>query len=141
MTTKEDRDSDVALKARMRRRLGEIRWNLEDLAQESGESYSNIRNWVTGGTRVPAAFLTRYAQVVPVNPTWLLTGRGASEPIEGDLPDTVFGLLSTVLRLASDPRVRRADLRARLETAIGLLNAPAPDGSSTPEGPDRRTGM
>jgi len=121
MTTGSERDIDAALKVRMRDRLRERRWTLEDLARAADESYSNIRNWITGETRIPAWFLVRYAEVVPVSPVWLLTGDGSPEPRDEHLPELTFELITGVLRQAADPGVRRSELRRCLNAMIELL--------------------
>lgn len=64
----------------MRMRLQELGYSLPDLAEATGESYRNVHRWVREDIRVPAHFVARFAEAVPVNPTWLLTGRGTAEP-------------------------------------------------------------
>lgn len=64
----------------MRMRLEELGYSLPDLAEATGESYRNVHRWVREDIRVPAHFVARFAEVVPVDPTWLLTGRGTAEP-------------------------------------------------------------
>lgn len=64
----------------MRMRLQELGYSLPELAEATGESYRNVHRWVREDIRVPAHFVARFAEAVPVNPTWLLTGRGVAEP-------------------------------------------------------------
>jgi len=118
--------SNQALKARMRERLERVRWTLEELADQTGESYSNIRNWVTGRTRVPATFLARFAAVVPVNAKWLLTGQGSPDPFEERTADLMFHLFSRIQWLEGQSGADRERLQARLMDMIVLLDEPEP---------------
>ena len=68
--------SEEGVKSRMQQRLKTLGWTLKDLAKEAEEDYKNVQRWVNGTTTTPAAFIARYAAVVPVNAEWLLTGRG-----------------------------------------------------------------
>jgi len=46
----EGRDtSDREIRERMRRRLEEVEWTMVQLAEATGASYSNTRNWMSGG--------------------------------------------------------------------------------------------
>lgn len=70
----------VKIKARMNHRLDELGYSLPDLAQATGESYRNVHRWIREDIRVPAHFLALFAEAVPVDARWLLTGEGSSEP-------------------------------------------------------------
>lgn len=74
------------IKARMNFRLEELGYSLPDLAEATGESYRNVHRWVREDIRVPAHFLALFAQAVPVDARWLLTGEGSSDP-DGRRPD------------------------------------------------------
>jgi hypothetical protein len=122
MTNEEDKKLNAMLKARMRHRLEEIRWTLEELSTKTAESYSNIRNWVTGDTRVPGTFLVKYTKVVPVNPAWLLTGNGSPAPMEDGAADLMFQLISGIAGMTTQPGVTNDQLRARLFDMVALLD-------------------
>ena len=68
------------IKVRMRTRLEELGFSLPQLAEATGESYRNVHRWVREDIRVPAHFVALFAEAVPVNTRWLLTGDGVSEP-------------------------------------------------------------
>jgi transcriptional regulator with XRE-family HTH domain len=124
MTKDTLRISESALKGRMKHRLEELRWTMEELSEKTGESYSNIRNWVTGKTRVPATFLTKFADTVPVNPTWLLTGSGAPSPIAEGTGELLFQLLARIAEMATRSDATTDELHAHLAEMIGLLEVP-----------------
>lgn len=73
--------SQAALKRRMNERLEQLRWTLVDLAEKTGENYRNVHRWLREDVKIPADFVSRFVEVVPVNAEWLLTGEGMLEPI------------------------------------------------------------
>lgn len=73
--------SQAALKRRMNERLEQLRWTLAELAQKTGENYRNVHRWLREEVKVPADFVSRFVEVVPVSAEWLLTGEGTLEPI------------------------------------------------------------
>jgi len=74
-------DDEGHIKNRMNQRLGQLRWSLVDLAEATGESYRNVHRWIREEVKVPAHFVSRFAESVPVSTRWLLTGEGAPDPI------------------------------------------------------------
>lgn len=64
----------------MNLRLEELGYSLPDLAEATGESYRNVHRWIREDIRVPAHFLGLFAQAVPVDARWLLTGEGTPDP-------------------------------------------------------------
>ncbi len=72
------------IKHRMRVRLDELGYSLPELAEATGESYRNVHRWVREEIRIPAHFVALFAEAVPVDARWLLTGRGTSEPNRTD---------------------------------------------------------
>lgn len=100
--------SDDAIKSRINRRLDELDWSLVDLADATGQSYRNVHRWVRDDVKVPAHFITRFAEVVPVDPRWLLTGEGTPERIEESTAQWALERISDVLdsiRATSTPGV------------------------------------
>lgn len=73
--------SPAALKRRMNERLEQLRWTLTELAEKTGENYRNVHRWLREDVKVPADFVARFVEVVPVKADWLLTGEGTLEPI------------------------------------------------------------
>jgi len=73
------------IKVRMRTRIDELGYSLPQLAEATGESYRNVHRWVREDIRVPAHFVALFAEAVPVDTRWLLTGNGTSDP-EGSGP-------------------------------------------------------
>lgn len=90
-------DSDEAVKSRMDRRLDKLSWSLVDLADATGESYRNVHRWVREDVKVPAHFISRFARVVPVNPSWLLTGEGTPDPVEESTAKKALERIARVL--------------------------------------------
>lgn len=68
------------IKIRMRMRLDELGYSLPQLAEATGESYRNVHRWVREDIRVPAHFVALFAEAIPVDTRWLLTGDGTSDP-------------------------------------------------------------
>lgn len=73
---------DEALKERMNQRLNQLHWSLVDLAETTGESYRNVHRWIREDVKVPAHFISRFVEVVPVSSRWLLTGDGTPDPVK-----------------------------------------------------------
>jgi transcriptional regulator with XRE-family HTH domain len=101
---------DEGLKARMAERLRDVRMTQAEVARHAGVHENQVQRWISGSTRVPAEFLARYVEVVPVNPRWLLTGEGnpdtpadATEAAYRAGAREVTGVLEDIVR----------DLRAR----------------------------
>lgn len=112
---------DSAIKRRLREALTSAGYTLEEVALGTGESYRNVRNWISGPTRVPAHFVARFIAVVSVSGTWVLTGEGSRESAHNDLD----GLVEEVVRAAGTVRhARRRPVRdrgARLRKALSVL--------------------
>lgn len=91
-----------ALKERMNQRLAQLHWSLVDLSERTGESYRNVHRWMREDVKIPAHFLSRFVEVVPVNATWLLSGAGAPDPVE---PSAAESALEQIARILSATRV------------------------------------
>jgi transcriptional regulator with XRE-family HTH domain len=72
-------DAESALKERLAKRLRDTRMTQAEVARYAGVHENQVQRWIGGKTRVPADFLARYVEVVPVNPRWLLTGEGSPD--------------------------------------------------------------
>lgn len=74
--------SEAAIKRRMRERADALSGGkgIRYIEERTKESYKNVQRWVGGQTTVPAEFVARYITSIPVDPVWLLTGRGRPEP-------------------------------------------------------------
>lgn len=93
------------LKLRMNQRLEELRLTLGDVAERTGESYRNVHRWMREDVKVPAHFLGRFVEVVPVDSTWLLTGAGTPDPVAPSRAEEALDRIAAVLasvRVASD---------------------------------------
>lgn len=75
------------IKVRMRTRLDELGCSLPQLAEATGESYRNVHRWVREDIRVPAHFVALFAEAVPVDTRWLLTGNGTADPEGPDMAE------------------------------------------------------
>ncbi len=95
--------SDVAptppdpLKDRMNRRLSQLHWSLVELSERTGESYRNVHRWMREDVRIPAHFLSRFVEVVPVNAAWLLSGSGSPDPVEPTAAEAALQQIAQVL--------------------------------------------
>lgn len=90
-------DEQRKIKSRMNERLGQLRWSLVDLAEATGESYRNVHRWIREDVKVPAHFVGRFAQSVPVSTRWLLTGQGAADPIKDSAAKRALDRIAHVL--------------------------------------------
>lgn len=89
--------SSDPLKVRMNQRLSQLHWSLVDLAERTGESYRNVHRWMREDVKVPAHFLARFVEVVPVNATWLLSGSGSPHPVEQSAAETALERIAAIL--------------------------------------------
>lgn len=89
--------NDEPIKARMDQRLNHLQWSLVDLADATNESYRNVHRWIREDVKVPAHFITRFARVIPVNPTWLLTGEGTPDPVKESTAKVALERIAHVL--------------------------------------------
>jgi PAS domain S-box-containing protein len=85
------------LKVRMNQRLSQLHWTLVDLAERTGESYRNVHRWMREDVKVPAHFLARFVEVVPVNATWLLSGSGSPHPVEQSAAESALERIAAIL--------------------------------------------
>lgn len=85
------------IKSRMNQRLGQLRWSLVDLAEATGESYRNVHRWIREDVKVPAHFVSRFAESVPVSTRWLLTGEGVADPIKDSAAKRALERIAHVL--------------------------------------------
>ncbi len=90
-------EHDQEIKARMNQRLSQLRWSLVDLAEATEASYRNVHRWVREDVKVPAHFVTRFAEVVPVNSQWLLTGEGTPDPVKESVAKKALERIAHVL--------------------------------------------
>lgn len=72
---------EQGLKDRMCVRISQLHWSLVEVAEITGESYRNVHRWLREDVKVPAHFISRFVEVVPVDSNWLLTGSGSPEPV------------------------------------------------------------
>lgn len=89
--------SPEPLKVRMNQRLSQLHWSLVDLAERTGESYRNVHRWMREDVKVPAHFLARFVEVVPVNATWLLSGSGSPHPVEQSAAEVALERIAAIL--------------------------------------------
>jgi len=120
--------ADREVKRRMRERLTVLGWTLGALSSTTGDSYRNVRNWVSGPTRLPAHFVVRFLRTVPVDARWLLTGEGSPEPGSSSVDELASQLMQAALRISRDQRIPPASRRERMIAALRAL-----EGSTTPE--------
>lgn len=92
-----EQDQERKIKGRMNQRLSQLRWSLVDLADATGESYRNVHRWVREEVKVPAHFVTRFAEAVPVDSRWLLTGAGTADPVEDSTAKKALQQIAHVL--------------------------------------------
>ncbi len=85
------------LKERLRERLDSLGITQKELAERTGDSVNNLRNWLGGETQIPAAFLVRYARAVPVNLEWLLLEAGVPEPLPPDRAASALAIMAEVV--------------------------------------------
>lgn len=100
MQSRDDAENDSwsdPLKVRMNQRLSQLHWSLVDLAERTGESYRNVHRWMREDVKVPAHFLARFVEVVPVNATWLLSGSGSPHPVEQSAAETALERIAAIL--------------------------------------------
>ena len=93
-------DRDAAsdpLKVRMNQRLVQLHWTLVDVADRTGESYRNVHRWMREDVKVPAHFLARFVEVVPVNASWLLSGAGSPHPVEQSSAEAALERIAAIL--------------------------------------------
>ncbi|MBI4538450.1 MAG: PAS domain S-box protein [Gemmatimonadetes bacterium] len=145
--------SSIALKRRMNERLEQLRWTLAELAEKTSENYRNVHRWLREDVKVPADFVARFVEVVPVSADWLLTGEGTLEPIPPSSAEMALeqiaqivdrlrpgtsgrGFLESVINssldgiLAFDPEYRYTVWNTAMErisgmSAFGVLGRPA----------------
>jgi len=85
------------LKLRMNMRLGQLHWTLVEVADRTGESYRNVHRWMREDVKIPAHFIARFVEVVPVNATWLLSGTGSPHPVEQSSAEAALERIAAVL--------------------------------------------
>lgn len=91
------------MKDRMRSSLRQCDMTLTSLAESTGYSYHNVRNWVTGDTRLPAHFLAAFARSVPVSRAWLLLGEGESSELSPQVATLEAKAVRAVLSVSGEP--------------------------------------
>ncbi|MEX2526092.1 MAG: PAS domain-containing protein [Gemmatimonadota bacterium] len=91
---------EQGLKDRMTLRIAQLRWSLVELAETTGESYRNVHRWLREDVKVPAHFISRFVEVVPVDSNWLLTGSGSPDSVSDteaqEVLDRVVAALGSV---------------------------------------------
>lgn len=90
------------LKERMNRRLAQLHWSLVDLSERTGESYRNVHRWMREDVKIPAHFVSRFVEVVPVSAGWLVSGTGTPDPVDPSAAETA---LDQIARILSSVRV------------------------------------
>jgi transcriptional regulator with XRE-family HTH domain len=82
----------------LRARLKQLaqRFSQAEIARRTGTSRNNVSRYLRG-MRIPLDFGTAVVEGLDVNPTWLLTGEGASDLSE--LPDNTAGMAKDLLAL------------------------------------------
>jgi len=85
------------IKVRMNQRLTQLHWSLVDLADRTGESYRNVHRWMREDVKVPAHFLSRFVEVVPVNAAWLLSGDGTADPVDRGAAELALERIGSIL--------------------------------------------
>lgn len=120
MRSRDDAGHDPSsdpLKVRMNQRLSQLHWSLVDLSERTGESYRNVHRWMREDVKVPAHFLARFVEVVPVNATWLLSGSGSPHPVEQSAAESALDRIAAILT------------SVRVSTSTGVLAEQVVQGS------------
>lgn len=119
MGVKSVTDTVGDVKARLRQRMEELGMSAPALAERTGDSPGNVKNWVQRETAVPADFLGRFVSAVPTNAEWLLTGRGTSTPWSADRARLLSDLLAEIFRT----RAPEDQLNERLALAAEIIRS------------------
>lgn len=81
----------------MNDRLDQLGWSLRKLEAETGDRYKNIQNWLRQDVRIPVEFVARFIAHVPVNPDWLMFGRGESARVEPSVKERAFDIVAAFM--------------------------------------------
>jgi phage repressor protein C with HTH and peptisase S24 domain len=138
----------VPMHERLRARIRQLGMSVAEVAREAGVNRSFVYDILRGRSRVPNLDkLTRIAQVVKVEPEWLLSGKGR---VEGDDPITENyhhdfvaiqyaaarpsmgggAIVADEERTGRDFHFRRAWIRDRLKAAPSMLRVMGVQGDS-----------
>jgi hypothetical protein len=112
---------DAAIKGRLRDAVGRSGHTLEEIAEITGEGHRNVRNWVSGPTRVPARFVARLSFALPVDCTWILTGEGTPDVLRPDLGTLVLKVVQAAGGIGSRGRRVEEEGQRRLRRALRAL--------------------
>ena len=138
----------VQMHERLRARIRQLGMSVADVAREAGVNRSFVYDILRGRSQVPnLERLTRIAQVVKVEPDWLLSGKGrvqGGDPITEDYHNEFVAIqyaaarpsmgggaiVETEDRPGRDFHFRRAWIRDRLKAAPSLMRVMAVEGDS-----------